>query len=452
MRQMQPVLWTKGVLLTPQHLQTQDRFLEDQFQFQIAALSFCPWGFSGLEISREALAGGALALTRGTGVFPDGLLFDFPEADQVPPPKPLEGCWEPDQKTLDVYLAVPEHQPGGSNVSASQKDRNTRYLAEVLLRRDENTGLGEKPIQVARKNLRLLVEGEALEGHAVLRVARVRRAPAGDYQLDPQFVPPLIDIAASEYLLAISRRLVEILSAKSSTLAGTRRQRNQSLAEFSISDVASFWLLYTINTHLPGLRHLFEVRRGHPAGLFEAMSALAGALTTFSTTLHPRSLPAYDHADLTTCFTELDTQLRQLLETVVPANYVSLPLRQVQPSVYATAIDQDRYLTAPGLFLAIASELKPADLLRKVPQLVKIGSAERIDRLIKQALPGVTLTHVANPPSAIPVKVKHHYFQLSKSGPEWEAMALARNLAAYVPQDFPAPELELIVVLPPRGS
>jgi hypothetical protein len=29
-------------------------------------------------------------------------------------------------------------------------------------------------------------------------------------------------------------------------------------------------------------------------------------------------------------------------------------------------------------------------------------------------------------------------------------MGLARNLAAYVPSDFPNPELELVVVLPPK--
>lgn len=451
MRQLQPVLWTKGVLLNPQHLQTQDRFLEDVIEFQLSTLTVYPWGFSRLEIDREALAGGAVAISAAAGILPDGLLFDMPGADAPPPPRPLEGCWKPDQQTLDVYLTIPEYRPGGYNVSVTPRDRNTtRYAAEVLMRRDENTGLAEKPIQVARKNLRLLVEGETLEGHSVIRAARVRRGPAGELSLDSQFVPPLLDIGASDYLLAIARRLVEILSAKSTALSGTRRQKNQSLAEFSISDVASFWLLYTINTHSPELRHLFEIRRGHPAQLFEAMSALAGALTTFSTTVHPRDLPAYDHADLSTCFTTLDQVLRTLLETVVPANCVSLPLRQVQPSVYATAVDQDRYFKAPGLYLAFSAELNPADLLRKVPQLVKISSADKIDRLIKQALPGVALTHVPNPPSAIPVKVKHHYFQLSKSGPDWEAMALARNLAAYVPQDFPAPELELVIVLPPK--
>jgi type VI secretion system protein ImpJ len=129
---------------------------------------------------------------------------------------------------------------------------------------------------------------------------------------------------------------------------------------------------------------------------------------------------------------------------------VSLPLKLVQPSVYATAIDQDRYFAAPQLYLAMSADVNQAELLRKAPQLIKISSADRLDRLIKQALPGVGLTHVPNPPSAIPVKLKFHYFLLNKAGSEWDGMGLARNLAAYVPSDFPNPELELVVVLPPK--
>ena len=55
MNRLQKVLWTKGVLLSPQHLQTQDRFLEDVLHFQLSALSFAPWGFARLAFDREAL-------------------------------------------------------------------------------------------------------------------------------------------------------------------------------------------------------------------------------------------------------------------------------------------------------------------------------------------------------------------------------------------------------------
>jgi type VI secretion system protein ImpJ len=356
--------------------------------------------------------------------------------------------WRQDQPTLDVYLSIPEHRPGGHNVSVSAADRGTRYIAEVVLRRDENTGMAEKPIQVATKNFRLLVEGENLEGSSALPVARVVRAATGEVGLDPQFVPPLLDITASDYLLSIARRLVEILSAKSATLAGTRRQRNQGLADFGVSDVANFWLLYTVNSHLPQLRHLFETRRGHPAALFGALSALAGALTTFSTTVHPRLLPGYDHGRLGECFGRLDALVRELLETVVPASHVTLPLRQTEPSVYATAIEQDRYLSAPALYLAVSAATRPEDLLRNAPRLMTVTSASQVQRLIRQALPGVALRPLASPPSALPVKLDYQYFALEKTGADWDAIARERNLAVYVPSDFPDPKLELVVLLP----
>ena len=56
MRRLQPVIWTKGTFLTPQHLQLQDRFLENLLEFHLDSLAFRPWGFATLQISREALA------------------------------------------------------------------------------------------------------------------------------------------------------------------------------------------------------------------------------------------------------------------------------------------------------------------------------------------------------------------------------------------------------------
>jgi type VI secretion system protein ImpJ len=449
---MPKVLWTKGVLLSPQHLQMQDRFLEELIGFRLSSLGFFPWGFRRLEVEREPLATGSLALREASGIFPDGMPFDIPGSDGAPAPKALEEHWRPDQQTLTVYLAIPDHRAGGHNVSNSHNSRNTRFLSEVALRRDENTGLGEKPIQIARKNFRLLAQGESLEGYSTLPIARIVRAPTGVFRPDPRFVPPVVDITASEYLLTLARRLVELLSARSSLLSGMRRQRNQSLAEFGVSDVANFWLLFTVNSHLPLFRHIFETRRGHPGELYEAMLALAGALTTFSTTLQPQTLPVYDHTDLAGCFTILDEQIRELLETVVPANHVTLPLRITEASVYATAIEQDRYIAAPQIYLAMNAQVKAEELARKVPQLLKVSSADQIDRLIKQALPGVQLRHVPRPPSNLPIKLDYQYFLLDCSGAAWEAIKTARNLAAYVPADFPQPQLELLVILPGPGG
>jgi type VI secretion system protein ImpJ len=445
---MQKVLWTKGVLLTPQHLQMQDRFLEDQFGFRLAALTFRPWGFSRLEIDREALDGGVLSVPAAAGMFADGLPFDIPTWEPGPAPKPLEDHWGPDQESLELYLAIPEYRVGGHNVSMTSQDRGTRYRAEAVLRRDENNGLNEKPIQVARSNFRILAAGESADGSSTLPLARVVRNPSGAYELDPGFVPPLLTIAAGDRILTIARRLVELLSAKSSALGGARRQRNQSLADFGITDVADFWLLYTVNTHLPVFRHLYETRRVHPAELYSEMLALAGALSTFSPDVDARALPAYDHGALADCFSELDERLRTLLDTVVAARHVSLPLKSTGPSVYAVAIDQDRYFQAPEIFLAIKANVAADELERKAPQVLKVSSANRIEQLISQALPGLRLTPMGDAPGSLPMKLDYQYFTVERTGADWEAVKLAGNLAVYSPSDFPDPQMELVIHLP----
>jgi type VI secretion system protein ImpJ len=337
------------------------------------------------------------------------------------------------------------------NVANGRRDAETRYRAEVEMFRDENTGQSERPVLLARKNFRLLFEGESREGSSAMKLAAVRKTEAGLYRLEPHFVAPLLNLSASEYMLSIARRLIEILSAKISALSGSRRQKNQSLADFTASDIANFWLLYTLNTSFPIISHIFETRGGHPEALFSTMLSIAGSLTTFSQKIHPRDLPAYDHENLGACITDLDEKLRFLLETVVPNNFVALPLKLVRPNIYAASIDRDDYLKNTRMYLAIGADTGQAELIGKTPNLIKICSGDHIDLLVQRALPGVPLMHSASPPSAIPLKLNYQYFSLNQSGGPWETIVRARNLAAYVPGDFPNPKLELIVLLPEAG-
>jgi len=438
----------KGTFLSPQYLQTQDRFLESSLQFQLGALTYAGYGVQKLVINQEALSAGYLAISEASGILPDGLLFDIPDADQAPPPKPLADAFEQDQRTSDIFLAIPHYREKGLNVSLARANADTRYLAEIAMLRDENTGLSERPIQVARKNFRILVEGESQKNYSVIRLCRVSKSAAGTFEFDANTVPPLLDFACSSRIHGIARRLVEILAAKSSQLSGMRRQKNLSLAEFGTADIASFWLLYTINSHFPLFNHLFESRHGHPERLYSLMLSLAGCLTTFSKDLHPRDLPKYDHDDLGNCFPKLDESIRYLLETVVPSNFISLPLKLTQTSIYSTPLQDDKYLQNTKMYLAVQTEADEAKIIQSAPYLVKVCSANHIEHLVQRALPGLTLTHIPRPPSAIPVKVNYQYFSINQAGACWEAIQRARNLAAYVPGDFPNPNLELLILLP----
>ncbi len=448
MRQLEPVIWTKGTFLNPQHLQQQDRFLEDSLRFQVLALEFRPWGFTRLRVDQEALAGGTVGILEASGMLPDGLLFDIPRSDPAPSPKAIADHLDAGRDSLLVFLAIPSYRDNAFNVAGAGREPEVRYRADIEMLRDENTGQSEKPVMVARKNFRLLFDDESREGSSVLPLVEIRRTSAGLYELNPDFVPPLLDFRASDYLVSIARRILEILAARSSALAGTRRQKNQSLAEFTAADIASFWLLYTINTAFPVFRHLFETRGGHPELLYSAMLSLAGSLTAFSQKIQTRDLPVYDHDNLGRSFAALDEKLRLLLETVIPSNFVSLPLKLAQPSIYATSIDREEYFANTRMYLALRSDATQADMIRKIPRLVKISSTDSIEYLVQRALGGVALTHLLSPPPAIPVKLEYQYFSLSQSGSPWESIVRARNLAVYVPGDFPNPQLELLILLP----
>jgi type VI secretion system protein ImpJ len=97
--------------------------------------------------------------------------------------------------------------------------------------------------------------------------------------------------------------------------------------------------------------------------------------------------------------------------------------------------------------LGIHSPVGEADLISKTAQLVKVCSSKFVPELVKRALPGLTLSHMQVPPSAISVRVESQYFTISRSGPCWEHIMKSRNVGVYVPGELPSPEMELIVLL-----
>lgn len=448
MKRLQPVIWAKGTFLSPQHLQVQDQYIESLLRFRMQSLSFRPWGFSSLAIDQEALAGGRVVIDEAAGLFPDGLAFSIPDSDHAPPPRELKDQFGKDDKQMDIYLYIPPLRDQGYNVAMADTSANTRFRAELAPFRDENTGESEKSILVSRKNFRILTQNEAKEGASIMRVARVLKQADDSYVLDNRFVPPLLSVRSSDFLLGIARRMVEVLSARSSELSSTRRHKNQVLADFTTSDLANFWLLYNVNHYLPRFRHIYQSNPGHPEELFSQMLEMAGALTTFSNEIKAADLPGYDHTELGECFADLEDKLHKLLQTVIPRNFVALNLKYVKDSIYAAAIEKDSYIRNTRIFLAINAGTDEASLIKKPPRLLKVSSADRVEHLVNQALPGVKLEHVPIPPGEVPVKLNYQYFRVSQSGDDWAAIARSRNLAAYVPSDFPDPRLELIILLP----
>jgi len=81
---------------------------------------------------REALLNGTLSLVHARGILPDGLVFQMPEADPLPPARNISELFSPVREHVTVYLAIPPRIPDGLNCALEGDGENTsaRYLAE----------------------------------------------------------------------------------------------------------------------------------------------------------------------------------------------------------------------------------------------------------------------------------------------------------------------------------
>jgi type VI secretion system protein ImpJ len=448
MRHLSRVVWSEGMYLAPHHFQVQSRYFEDAIDFTASALWFEPYGFAGFALDAEALRNGTVSLLHARGILPDGLPFMMPDCDPLPPARNVADLFPPTRDKVTALLAIPERRAGGANCEAFPGDAGrTRYLAEQRSTPDENTGRDEKPVTVARKNFALLLDTENSEGLQTLPVARIMRDGAGHFVFDPEFIPPCTSVAASDRLMRLLQRLIEILDEKSAALAAGGAATARTWAEYSTRDIAQFWLLHTVNSAVAPLREIYASQQVHPERLFVQMLRLGGALCTFSLESHPRTLPRYDHRNLDVCFGELDHHIRAHLETIVPTNVVSIPLRPSANYFFEGDVTDQRCLDRARWVFSIRAETREVDVIARTPQLVKICSRLFVPKLVERALPGLALTHLPAPPPAIATRMEAQYFGISRSGPCWEHIVQTRQVGVYVPGELPGAELELLVIL-----
>lgn len=448
MKHLSKVVWFEGMYLAPHHFQAQTQSFEDLIQFSTSNLWFEPYGLVGFELDSEALRNGNLALVHARGIFPDGLTFHMPDSDPLPPSRYIADLFPPTQESTTVYLALPSRREQGPNcvLEAGHGPDHMRFTAEARSLPDDNTGRDDRSLQLARKNIHFLLESEEREGLVCLPIARVIRDGSGRLLYDPRFIPPVLQISGSERLMMISRRLIGILDEKSAALARSHSGA-RAMAGFSAQEVAGFWFVHTINTSVAVLRHLCTSERGHPEQLYLELSRLAGGLCSFGLDSHPGTLPVYNHLNLGDCFQQLDEHIRSHLELVVPSNCIAVPLKQTGRYFYEGEITDQRCLDRSRWVFAIRSDIGELELISGTQRLVKICSSQLLPEVVKAALPGLPLSHLPVPPSAVAPKVESQYFGVSRTGTHWEQIVQTRSVGIYVPGEIPSPEIELLVVL-----
>lgn len=444
------ILWGEGLFLRPQHFQQQDAYHEARLAQMASTLHPYAWGVKQLKVDTEALQTGVLRLTELQLVLPDGELFNAPAEDELPPPVALgslaEQATSPGAWVFHVALAPLRTQGTNMAGSATEADTAVRYYRSPRQLTDTFTDAVSAEVMILRKSARLLPDQAPRANLVSLPLLRIKKTSTGGFELDGRFMPPCLSIQSSPALVLHLRRLMDVLQAKVDALYGLHREPSKNVIEFRSGDVASFWLLHTASMAFAGLSHLLKHPTLHPERLFQRLLELAGALLTFSKSHTLADLPSYDHLQPGPSFLRLDQIIRDLLETVISTRYFSIVLNETIPSFHQGRLDAEQVHAQTQLYLGVSATMAPAELVESVPQRLKVGAPDDVEKLVLSAMPGVKLVHAPQVPAAVPVRPGAFYFTLESKGALYERMLQAQAVTLYAPAGMPDLRLELIAV------
>lgn len=440
------VLWGEGLLLRPQHFQQQDQYHERRLVDSLMTAAPYAWGVKRLVVDTDALSNNVLRVMELALRFQDGELVDAPMTDLLPPDIDLSALLQ-NQQQVTFYAALPAFKPMGGNFAQSgQSQDGVRYLQDNREMPDLYTQAAQAQLAFLAKSLRLVPDHEPRDSYTSFPLLRLRRVATSGFELDPDFVPPSVSVAAAPLLAHQLRRLLDALQAKVSALYGHHREPSRNVIEYRSGDMSSFWLLHTASSAYAALTHYFHHPALPPERLFEQLLGLAGSLMTFSKSWVLADLPAYQHADPGPGFARLYAIIRELLDTVISSKYFSIALEEVKPSYYLGKLDSGKIDDKTAFYLAVTGSMPVVEMISAVPLRFKLGAPDDVDKFVLAAMPGVRLQHAPQVPAAVPVRPDTVYFVVEAKGQLYERMLQAQSVSVYVPSGMSDLRLEMVAV------
>ena len=443
------LVWTEGLFVTQHHFQQLDRYHEALLSERMLAAFPHSWGVTDLEIDERSLSAGQFKVTRLACVLPDGTPVELGDnLDDAIPPRAFEGVFTAQMRACDVYLAIAHESETGANVELEAKPgAQTRFIREQASTFDFNQGVGEQGIQWARRNVRVLLGDERRDAFDAIRVAQLARAPSGTVILKESFVPPVMRIGASTFLMSGFKRLLATLTAKQRNLAEGRRQRTAAAVEFQASDAAKFWLLNALNLSIPEVSHLVDQGTTHPETAYIALAQLIGELCTFAVDGDPTTIPKFNYLELGDVFEPMFTRAHKLLDAVIAERYVQIPLTKREDGMYLGKIDDPSVLRFE-FFLAAQGSVPESQIRDRLPKLSKIASWNHISSILNSAVNGAKLDLEYRPPGALPIKPGVIFFKVIRTPEYWNDIAGTGTIAIYQPMEPGSMTLALYAVDP----
>lgn len=294
------VMWQEGMLMRPHHFQQQQRYNDYLDNQRFRAMNDLSWGFTELTLNNELLAQGKIMIDSASGTLPDGTVFSIPDQDALP--DPLHPQHFPDERSRNIYLALPVASDVRNEISDGR--RIGRYRLNYADVRDLHSEEGDtRTLTLGQLTPRIMSGAEDMSAYITLPLCRISNRHAdGSLTLDDDFIPSCQNIQVSKKLRVYLKEVQGAIGGRASDLAN----RIGSPAQSGIADVAEFMMLQLLNRNQTRFTHRARRSQLHPEDFYLDLAGLLGELMTFTEPSRlPCPLDVYDHHDLTKTFKTL---------------------------------------------------------------------------------------------------------------------------------------------------
>lgn len=463
MDQLRPIFWGQGMFLQPQHFQQQDGYHEARLRRYMHALyPFC-WGLKSLQIDEAGLQNFRFEIEQCELITWEGSIVRF-QRHTYPSnarlhPRTFEAALDPGGKPLGVYLGLKQLQGEEHNVyprepstgEMAAPDKRRRYSLYEAPTPDLLTPNGRgTPLQYLMYEMQILFadEIESAQDYELVKIAELERVAEGrGVVLSRRYIPPSLTVHASPVLAAMLKELRDLLTAKGRELAEFKSQRHAHTVNLGTKDAVFLLMTQTVNRYIPLFHHHLEIEETHPCAMYALLRQLIGELSTFSEAVSVLGgpLPPYRHDQLWECFDPAIRLVKELLNELTRGPDYVVPL-VFDGEYFAGNIDKRFFEGNNRYYLAITVDLPPRELLRRLTETGKICSREEMDALRKQAIPGVRLDHLENPPEELPRRAHCSYFVLDHHNYLWKRIEQRQNLAVYCELPPEQTDMQLLVI------
>ncbi len=350
-----------------------------------------------------------------------------------------------------MYICVPRERDGVANYADRPGGRSRFIVSNRNV--PDLTGDGHSlEVSFAQRNLQILFGTEPKDDFESLKIGEVTRDASGSHALNDAYVPPILRIEASPFILAGIRRLLRLMSTRRRSLSEAARERGDATVEYNAGDVTRFLLLNAINSFLPIMNHLVDMPEVPPRTAYMWLISLAGHLATFSADFDPADLPKFNYNDLRSTFEPLFARIVDLLQAMLKEHYVSMMLDGREDGMHLGQLTDDRMIGCSKYFIGVRSSMQEQQAATTLPRLSKMASWGDINSILAAATPGASVEVTYRPPPEIPVKAGVVYFGISTDNNYWRNIVTDRQIAVYLPRPFEPGQTKIELLGIPRKA